>query len=39
MSPVAQRALGAEREWRGHVSVVTVEGIQTIQARGRRRGK
>ena len=32
-----QRALSAEREWRGHVSVVTMEGIQMIPARGRRR--
>ena len=36
VTPVVRRVLGAEREWRGHVSVVTLEGIQMIQARGRR---
>ena len=39
VTPVVRRALGAEREWRGQVSVVTVEGIQMIQARGRRRNQ
>ena len=34
VTPVVQRVLGTEREWRGHVSVVTVEGIQMVPARG-----
>ena len=37
ITPIAKRALRAEREWRGHVSIVTVEGIQMIPARRRRR--
>jgi predicted nuclease of predicted toxin-antitoxin system len=37
VTPMVQRALSAEREWRGHVSVVTMEGIQMIPARGRGR--
>jgi predicted nuclease of predicted toxin-antitoxin system len=37
VTPMVQRALSAEREWRGHVSIVTVEGIQMIPARGRGR--
>jgi predicted nuclease of predicted toxin-antitoxin system len=34
VTPVVQRVLGTEREWRGHVSVVTMEGIQMVPARG-----
>jgi predicted nuclease of predicted toxin-antitoxin system len=34
VTPVVQRVLGTEREWRGHISVVTVEGIQMVPARG-----
>jgi predicted nuclease of predicted toxin-antitoxin system len=37
ITPAVRRVLGAERGWRGHVSVVTAEGIQMIQAHGRRR--
>ena len=37
ITPMVQRALSAEREWRGHVSVVTVDDIQMIPARGHRR--
>ena len=37
ITPMVRRALSAKREWRGHVSIVTVEGIQMIPARGRRR--
>ncbi len=39
VTPVVRRVLGAEREWRGHVTVVTAEGIRMIQARGRRRNQ
>jgi len=35
VTPVALHALSAEREWRGHVSVVSEEGIQMISARRR----
>jgi predicted nuclease of predicted toxin-antitoxin system len=34
ITPMVQRALSAVREWHGHVSIVTVEGIQMIPARG-----
>ena len=36
VTPMVRRVLGAEREWRGHVSVVTVEGVETIPVRRRR---
>ena len=39
ITPMVRRVLAAEREWRGHVTIVTVEGIQMIQARGHRRDR
>jgi predicted nuclease of predicted toxin-antitoxin system len=36
ITPMVQRALNEERGWRGHVSVVTVEGVETIPVRRRR---
>ena len=37
ITPMVQRALSAEREWRGYMSIVTMDSIQMIPAGGRGR--
>jgi predicted nuclease of predicted toxin-antitoxin system len=39
ITPVVQRVLSVERDWQGHVSVVTLEGIQMVPAHGPTRAK
>jgi predicted nuclease of predicted toxin-antitoxin system len=34
ITPMVRRSLSVEREWYGHASIVTVEGIQMMPARG-----
>lgn len=33
LTPLVRRALGVEYDWKGHVSVVTTDGVQMIVAR------
>jgi predicted nuclease of predicted toxin-antitoxin system len=32
LTPLVRRALGTERDWKGHVSMVTTDGLQMITA-------
>jgi predicted nuclease of predicted toxin-antitoxin system len=34
LTPLARRALRGGNEWRGHISIVTIDGIHLVPARG-----